>query len=163
MHKASAQWRGRTGVAGRTGSHPIAVWAIKHLVSPLDRFVVKAFRGRLAPPSSLAVPTLLLTTVGRRSGLARTIPLIYISEGDAFFVANARPAGERQNPWVLNLRASGRGLVKLRGRSVAVTARELDDAEAGRWWPPFVEAWPAFATHYAATGERTVFALERDE
>lgn len=144
----------------RMGSHPIFVWAVKHLVSPLDRLVVRISGGRIRPPSSLAVPTLLLTTVGRRSGEERTTPLVYVRDDDRFVVANARPAGERRNPWVLNLRASGQGRIRLRKETHRVTARELDDSEVERWWPLLVKVWPAFGEHYASTGERTVFALE---
>ena len=145
------------------GSHPVAVWAIKHLVSPLYRLVVKVSRGRLAPPSSIAVPTLLLTTRGRVSDQERTIPLVCISDGGRFVVANARPAGERRNPWVANLRAAGQGRVRHGGRMFPIRARELDDSEADQYWSALVEVWPAFAEHYAATGERTVFVLEPKE
>ncbi len=146
--------------AGRLGSHPVSVWAIKHLVSPLDRFVVRISGGRIPPLSSLAVPTLLLTTVGRRSGRERTIPLVYVSSDDGYAIANARPAGERINPWVLNLRASGFGMVRVRGEMLRVVAHELDDAQIELWWQELVEVWPAFGEHYAATGERAVFVLE---
>ena len=145
------------------GSHPVVVWAIKHLVSPLDRFVVKFSGGRLAPPSSVAVPTVLVTTRGRVSGQERTVPLVYVTDGDRFVVANARPAGERRIPWISNLRAAGQGRIRHRGRVIPIHARELDDSEAGRYWSALIEVWPAFAEHYAATGERTVFVLEPDE
>lgn len=94
-----------------------------------------------------------MTTAGRRSGQPRTTPLVYLRDGERYVVANARPAGERKNPWVLNLRAAGQGRIRVRGRIVQVTAHELDEAQAERWWP-------AFGEHYAATGERTVFVLE---
>lgn len=144
----------------RVGSHPAAVWAIKHVVSPLDRVTIKLFRGRIPAPSSLAVPSLLLTTKGRRTGKDRTVPLVYVRDGDRFIVANARPAGERRNPWVANLRAAGRARVTLRRRSQEMAARELEADEIEQWWPHLVAVWPAFAEHYAATGERTVFSLE---
>lgn len=144
----------------RIGSHPLGVWAIKHLVSPLDRMVVRLSAGRLPPPSSLMVPTLLLTTTGRRSGSPRTVPLVFVRDGTRYVVANARPAGERPNPWVLNLRAAGEGTVKIGGRTFGVIAHELEHESSDRWWPVLVDAWPAFADHYAATGERTVFTLE---
>lgn len=146
---------------GRIGSHRAAVWAVKNLVSPLDRFIVRVSRGRMPPPSSLAVPTLLLTTVGRRSGQDRTIPLVYVREGDRYIVANARPAGERRNPWVLNLRAARSGRIKVRGETFRVSAEELDGHGIARWWPALLDVWPAFGEHFAATGERAVFVLER--
>jgi len=142
------------------GSSPILVWAVKHIVSPIDRFVMKVGRGRIPPPSSLVVPTLLLTVKGRRSGLERTTPLVFVRDGERFLVANARPAGERRNPWVFNLRAAGHGRVQFRGRSTSVNARELDQDEIDDWWPDMIGVWPAFAVHYANTGERTMFSLE---
>jgi deazaflavin-dependent oxidoreductase (nitroreductase family) len=145
---------------GRIGSHPAAVWAVKHLVSPLDRMVVRMSRGRLPPPSAIAVPTLLLTTVGRRSGRDRTIPLVYLRDGVDYVVANARPAGERPNPWVVNLGAAGGGRIRVLGETVEVSARQPEGAEAERLWNDLVGIWPAFEEHYAATGERTVFVLE---
>jgi deazaflavin-dependent oxidoreductase (nitroreductase family) len=142
------------------GSRPFVVWLIKHLVSPLDRFVVRVSGGRWRPPSRFFVPTLLLTTVGRRSGVERTVPLVYVRDGERFVVANARPAGERRNPWVLNLRAAGAGRIRVGRLEMPVVARELGGDALERWWPDLVAAWPAFGDHYAATGERAVFVLE---
>ncbi len=150
----------RRSVIGRIGSHPVIVWAVKHIVSPLDRIVVRASRGRMPPPSSLAVPTLLLTTTGRRSGQERTVPLVYVVDDNRFIVANARPRGERTNPWVLNLRATSTARIRLRGKAIEVIVTELDEVSAAHWWPALTEKWPAFAEHYAATGDRSVFRLD---
>ncbi len=152
--------RGTRPPSRSLGSHPAAVWVIKHVMSPVDRFVVKVSGGRLGPPTSLAVPTLLLTTIGRRSGEERTIPLVFVRDEDRYVVGNARPAGERRNPWVFNLRAAGQGVVRVRGRPVPVSARELDGGELERWWPELVDVWPALADHYGDTGERSVFVLD---
>jgi deazaflavin-dependent oxidoreductase (nitroreductase family) len=107
----------------------------------------------------MAVPTLLLTTLGRRTRQERVIPLVYVRDGERYIVGNARPGGEGKNPWVLNLRAAGYGRIRIRGRTVRVMARELDEAAPEHWWPHVVETWPAFGEHYAATGERTMFAI----
>ena len=48
-------------VLGKLGSHPVGLWVIKHLVSPLDRLVVAVSGGKLRPPSTMVVPSLLLT------------------------------------------------------------------------------------------------------
>lgn len=144
---------------GRFGSHRIGVWVVKHVVSPLDRLVLRASRGRLPQPSSLVLPTVLLTVAGRRSGLERTVPLVFVRDGGSFVVGNARPAGERRNPWVANLLAAGRGRLQHRRDVFEVTAREVGPEEVDVWWPQLVEVWPAFADHFAATRERTVFVL----
>jgi deazaflavin-dependent oxidoreductase (nitroreductase family) len=85
---------------------------------------------------------------------------VYVCDGDDYVVANARPSGERKNPWVLNLRAAGRGRIKVEGETLKVTCREPETSEMERLWSRLVQTWPAFAEHFAATGERTVFVLE---
>ena len=140
-------------------SHPVAVWFVRNVVAPLDRHTVRVFGGRVRPPSGWFVPTLIITTRGRRTGLLRTTPLIYVVDGDDFVVGNARPAGERVNPWVLNLKADPTATVDVDGERSTATAFELDPDEVERWWPELVERWPAFADHFAVTGERTLFRL----
>jgi deazaflavin-dependent oxidoreductase (nitroreductase family) len=146
---------------GRLGSHPAVLWVTKHVISSVDRFVVRVSRGRIPPVSSFFVPTLLLTVVGRRSGSEFTTPLVYVSDGERYIVGNARPAGERSNPWVLNLRAAGRGRVLVRKREFEVGARELEGEELERCFLALTDVWPAMSDHYAATGERSVFVLEK--
>jgi deazaflavin-dependent oxidoreductase (nitroreductase family) len=73
-------------------------------------------------------PNVLLTVVGRRSGLPRTVPVAILrAEGrDFLFAAFGETA------WVHNLRAAGTATIQ-RGRSRrAVRATELDEATAAR-------------------------------
>lgn len=146
---------------GLIAASPPAVWFTKNVMSRLDRLILRAFRGRVPLPTSLFVPTLVLTTRGRRTGEPRSTPLIYVADGADLLVANARPMGERRNPWVLNLRSQPSAALVLAGESTRVRATELGDSEIEEWWPEFVARWPAFDVHYAATGERAMFRLER--
>jgi hypothetical protein len=52
------------------------------------------------------VPSLLLTTVGRRSGEKRTSPLIYGTAGEAYVVISSKGGADTQPGWYLNLRAN---------------------------------------------------------
>src|SRR6476469_3064047 len=52
----------------------------KHVVSPIDRAVIKASRGRLSMTGP-EFTTMLLTTTGRKSGKQRTIPVHYVGDG----------------------------------------------------------------------------------
>lgn len=144
----------------RLGSHPVGLWITKHVISSADRFLVRFSRGRVRPLSSFFLPTLMLTVVGRRSGSEHTIPLVYVSDGERYIVGNARPAGERRNPWVLNLRAAGEARVLVHKSEFDVMARELEGDELDRCFDALTRVWPAMSDHYAATGERSVFVLE---
>src|SRR5208337_1732913 len=51
------------------------------------------------------VPTLLLTTVGRRSGSARTLPLIFGRSGPNYVVVASKGGAPTHPGWYLNLQA----------------------------------------------------------
>jgi len=55
--------------------------------APLDRFLYRATRGRLASTAGVA-PTMLLTTIGRHTGRARTTPVMFIRDGERFVVSS---------------------------------------------------------------------------
>jgi deazaflavin-dependent oxidoreductase (nitroreductase family) len=147
---------------GRLAAHSASLWAIKHLISPIDRTVVRVTGGRIPLPSSLVYPTLLLTTVGRRSGLPRSVPLMYVRDENAYVLANARPPGIRVNPWVLNLAAADRARIRIGTSELPVAVERLSGPHVDRLWPEIVTKWPALERFYRATGERWVFRLNPD-
>jgi deazaflavin-dependent oxidoreductase (nitroreductase family) len=132
---------------------------VKHLINPIDRATVRLSRGRLGPITGLFVPTLLVSTSGRMTGEVRTVPLIYIRDGNDYIVGNARPKEQPTNPWVLNLRAADLATVRVGRQDISVSVTELDAERADRLWPGLTRIWPALDEFFADTGERSVFAL----
>ena len=104
---------GFRGLAQRLGRTRIGVLVIGRVVSPLQRQLYRRTGGRLSLTGR--APVLLLTTTGRRTGRARTVPLLYLRDGDRVVICNVNPGFERPNPWILNLRAQP----SPRSRSVA--------------------------------------------
>ena len=146
-------------LASRIGTTPAGVWLIGHVVSPLQRRLLLATDGRVSLTGKL--PVLLLTATGRRSGRHRTVPLIYLRDGDDLVVCNVRPPFERRNPWPLNVRANPNVSVRIAGVTERRVAREARVEEAEKYWPLFVENWPAYERFFVATHERAIFVLER--
>ena len=54
----------------------------------------------------IGVPTLLLRTIGRRSGAARTNGLVYARDGDDYLVVASNGGADRHPAWLHNLRAN---------------------------------------------------------
>jgi deazaflavin-dependent oxidoreductase (nitroreductase family) len=148
---------GRRGGAGGTA---LGVWAIKHIISPLDRRLYRWIGGRgIALGRSLA-PRLLLTTTGRRTGLERTVPIFYLRDGDRLIICNVNPGFEHPNPWTLNLRAHPEARVRMGATSGTFHAREASAEEVTQYWPRLVRIWPAYQTHFDRSGQRAIFVLE---
>ena len=77
-------------------------------------------------------PTLLLTTIGRRSGALRTRALPYHEVDGAFVVIGSNGGGPRDPDWVHNVRADGAAWVRVRRRDVPVRAHVADGDEHAR-------------------------------
>ena len=154
MWSALLRWLGGTWVG---------VWAIKHVVSPLDRWLYRRSAGRWVSTGHPLGPILLLTTTGRRTGAARTTPVFYLRDGDRLVICNVNPGFPgftRPYPWTLNLRAHPTARVQI-GRAVGTYyAREATEAEVGCYWPRLVRMWPPYQAFYRRGGARSIFVLE---
>ena len=148
------------GYVQRMGRTRLGVLAIGRVVSPLQREVYRRTGGRLSLTGR--APVLLLTTTGRRTGKARTVPLFYIRDGDRLVICNVSPGFEQPNPWILNLRAQPRARVQVGRHTTTVRARPVSEQELAAYWPQLVKVWPAYQAFYDKGGERSVFVLEPD-
>lgn len=148
------------GFAQRLGGTRVGVLAIGQVVSPLQRQLYRSTGGRLSLTGR--APVLLLTTTGRRTGKARTVPLLYLRDGDRVVICNVNPGFERPNPWVLNLRAEPRAQVQIGRDTIPVRAHAVSGNELDRYWPLLAKLWPAYQIFYDRGGKRSVFVLEPD-
>lgn len=124
-------------------------------VVPLDRLVSRVTRGRVVALGML--PSLLITTTGRKTGLPRRNPLSYLRDGDAFVVVGTNWGQDRPPAWVFNLLATPVALVTVRGADLAVRAEEVTDgADHARLWAAIVAGWPSYQTYLTTAGDRPV-------
>jgi deazaflavin-dependent oxidoreductase (nitroreductase family) len=119
---------------------------------PADRLIGRLTRGRVVALGLL--PSLIITTTGRRSGQPRTNPVLYVPDGDAFVVIGSN-WGQAQHPaWALNLLAEPAAIVRVKGARIPVRARLASGAERDRLWRLLVTEWPAYQTYVERAGGR---------
>lgn len=107
--------------------------------------------GRAAGKGPSGLPTLLLTTVGRKSGERRTVALVFLQHGDDMVIV-ASLAGYDQHPaWFLNLRADPRCWVQLDRRKMTAVAREANEAERRDLWPKLNAVLPLWGHFQSGT------------
>ena len=91
------------------------------------------------------VPTLLLTTVGRKTGLGRRTALIYGTDGDDYIIV-ASKGGHPSHPlWFENLVVEP--IVEVQVGSEVFSARAsiiVDESRYQRIWAHMVSIWPGF-------------------
>ncbi|MEN8159328.1 MAG: nitroreductase/quinone reductase family protein, partial [Myxococcota bacterium] len=85
------------------------------------------------------LPTLLLTTKGRKSGEPRALPLIY-GETDGSYVVIASKGGMPEHPlWFRNLEAEPTCEVQVASKHLRARARLAEGEERERLWNQLAE------------------------
>ena len=71
------------------------------------------------------MPTLLLRTTGRKSGLTRTTALVYGRDGDDYLVVGSNGGAPRSPHWILNLEADPEVEIQVGTKKHPATATAL--------------------------------------
>lgn len=108
------------------------------------------------------VPTLLLTTTGRRSGRSLTLPLIYGEDAGRYLLV-ASKGGAPKNPlWYENLKAQPDVELQVKAERFRARARDATAAERPALWKVMTRLWPAYDDYQAKTArEIPLVVLER--
>ena len=108
------------------------------------------------------VPTLLLTTTGRRSSESRTTPLIYGRDGDRYLLVASRGGAPTHPGWYQNLVAQPEVRVQVLADRFKARARAATAAERPALWKAMTAIWPAYEEYQRrTTREIPVVIIER--
>ena len=146
-------------VLQRVGHLRPFTFVIRYAGSKVDRLLYRASRGRvtLAGPG---LPTMLLTTRGRRTGKPRTVPVFYVRDGRNLVAASENFGLAAAASWPGNLRADPCVTIQVGSTSASYRARPATAAEVDRAMPRLLSIWPAHETYLQRTGNRYVFVFE---
>jgi len=97
------------------------------------------------------VPICLVEHRGRKTGLPRTTPLVYLADGDRIVVV-ASQAGRPENPqWFHNVVADPDVTVQIGRRKRPMRAHVADTGERAELWPRLVELYADYASYQSWT------------
>ncbi|MDG1924965.1 MAG: nitroreductase/quinone reductase family protein [Pseudomonadales bacterium] len=131
------------------------------LLSPIDRWLLLKTNG-LVSIASFGTPTLLLTTLGRKTGQPRATPLMYLSDSQQpmlLYVIGSSGGRPAMPAWVLNLRANPEVLVTRNGLIQDYQARALYGDQHRAIWQRFIRFNPGF-TRYEGRLTRSIPIIE---
>jgi deazaflavin-dependent oxidoreductase (nitroreductase family) len=108
------------------------------------------------------VPTLLLTTVGRKTGEERVKPLIYQKNGDDYVVVASKGGADEPPAWYVNLEAEPEIQVQVWGDRFKAWARTATPEEKPALWRKMAAVWPDYDEYQKKTDrEIPIVVLER--
>lgn len=143
----------------RMGHYRWFAFMFTHLGTPADRALIRISRGRLSMGGS-ELPTMLLTTTGRRTGKERTVPLNYVRDGSNVIAVCENFGLDTASSWPYNLLADPKARLEIKGTAADYRARPATEEEVDRNMPKLIAMWPAHDTYAKRSGTRKVLVFE---
>jgi deazaflavin-dependent oxidoreductase (nitroreductase family) len=129
-----------------------------------NRRVIEEFRARGGVVGGVlaGMPLLLLTVTGAQTSRPRTVPVLYLDDGDRLLVAAANGGAPRHPDWYCSLLAHPDVSVEVDDQTYGATATVLRDDERDVAFARCVERFPFLQRLQAQAGrEIPVVALVR--
>jgi len=139
---------------------PVAVWLgslswlprLLPQITALDRFLQRVTKGQWSLLRIAGLPSMMLTVLGRKSGVARSTPVLCVPYRGGHLVAGSNFGGMKAPVWVLNVRAAERVTVTVDGRTHEAVPHELTGEEREAAWAHMLRTWPNYARYAERTG-----------
>jgi deazaflavin-dependent oxidoreductase (nitroreductase family) len=129
-------------------------WMVDHANRYLASGGADGHMYKMALPGKpeMTVPSLLLTTTGRKSGEKFVFPLFYGKAGDSYFVIASKGGAPQHPGWYRNILANPEVEVQAGTTKVKARARTATGEERARLWEQSLGFWPPYAEYQLKTG-----------
>jgi deazaflavin-dependent oxidoreductase (nitroreductase family) len=105
---------------------------------------------------ALTVPSLLLTTTGRKSGEKYIFPLFYGDTANSYFVIASKGGAPEHPGWYRNILANSDVEVQVGTKKLPAKARTATGAERAKLWDQAVGFFPPYADYKVKAGTREI-------
>ena len=142
-----------TPLAVRIGAIP---WLPRYVpqIMWVDKRLQRLTRGRLSLLGIAGLPSLMLTAIGRKSGVPRDTPLLCVPDGRDILIAGSNFGIDKEPMWVKNVEANPEVTARFRRQTSTMVARRLEGDEREAAWQRMLEVWPNFAKYEQRTERR---------
>ncbi len=122
----------------------------QRFITNIHTFIYRLSGGRIGG-RMVGSPVLLLTTIGRKSGKERTLPLLYLADGDTIVLVASNGGAAKHPLWWSNLVANPQAKLQIGSRILTMTATLAQGEERSRLWSRLVEMYPDYANYQKRT------------
>jgi deazaflavin-dependent oxidoreductase (nitroreductase family) len=95
--------------------------------------------------------TLLLETIGRKSGERRITPLIYGDSGGEVMIVASKGGADVHPGWYWNLQAMAEATIQIGGQAFRAGWRQPEGEDRARLWAFMADLYPPYRDYQAAT------------
>lgn len=114
-------------------------------------WIYKATGGRLGAKFMRGAPVCLVTTVGKKSGLPRTVALIYLQDGPNVVLVASKGGMSHSPDWYWNMKARPEITVQIGNVTTPMRVRQATPDEKRALWPRLCATYPDYDDYQART------------
>ena len=118
-------------------------WYSSKVGARIDPWLLRATRGHV-DHSAGQIPIVLVTVRGARSGIERTVPLLYFNDGEDVILIASSYGRAKFPAWYHNLKAHPDVRLEVRGRTAPYRAHEVEGAERDRLFELAKNVYPGY-------------------
>jgi deazaflavin-dependent oxidoreductase (nitroreductase family) len=128
-------------------------WQIDHFNRYISSGGTDGHMYTVTPPgyAEMTVPSLLLTTIGRKSGEKFIFPLFYGAIGNSYIIVASKGGAPDHPGWYKNLLANPEVDVQVGTKKLKAKARTVTGEERARLWQGALKFWPPYADYEKKT------------
>jgi deazaflavin-dependent oxidoreductase (nitroreductase family) len=132
-------------------------WMIDHSNRYISSGGADGHMYKANPPGygEMTVPSLMLTTTGRKSGDKYMFPLYYGDYGNGYIIVASKGGAPEHPGWYRNLLANPEAEVMVGTKKLKVKARTVSGEERAKLWQQALKFWPPYAD-YAKKTDREI-------
>jgi len=124
----------------------------------VNAFLIKISKGRIG--SQLGKQAILiLHTVGRKSGLPRSIPIAYFFYEGKYLIVGSNWGKDNHADWYFNLQKQPQTSIDVKGKTIRVKASFAEGEEYTRLWDYVTKKHPPYLDYQKATERRIPIAV----
>jgi len=104
---------------------------------------------------------LLLTTIGRKTGRERTIPLGYFMDNGNYIITASNAGRDTHPAWFYNLRANPHVRIEIQDRQIEAEAEVVAPQKRSALWSQLISLSPAYANYAKKTSREIPLVILR--
>jgi len=122
-------------------------------IQELNKAIIEDFRANDGKVSGQfeGAPLLLLTTIGAKSRLSRTNPLVYLTDNDRYIIIASYAGAPNNPPWFYNLKSNPDVEVEVGNQRLKARAEILGEPERSDLYQKAASIMPAFSDYQSKT------------
>ena len=145
-------------VVGQFAFSPAGQWSLRNISPFVDPMLIRLTRGRVSSIGPWP-RFVLLTHTGAKSGIERTTPLLYFTDGDRVILIASNYGGTRHPAWYHNVKANSTVTLHAGGFEGRFVGEEVTGTERDRLWSTVKQWFPGYDTYESSAGDRHIPVL----